>query len=161
MSQKDNYLPGNCTWTVLGKEQADEVIEQFDLSPKESPIDDNDNCEIKICDNVSINGKPIYQFSCNPTDFYALHKKRTNILMTIDQREILQQLNPYGPNYDPELHKELLEKIEIKGPTSPKTVTEIYSPTKGGKRIFKRKTRKLCRIKKSCKNKKSCRNRKK
>ena len=98
------------------------------------------NCNIKICDNVSINGKPIYLLSCNPTNIYSAHKKRANLLITKDQREILNQLNPYGQNYNKELHNQLLENIEIKErKQSPITITDIPISPKGGKQIFKKK----------------------
>ena len=100
MSSK--YLPANCIWKDLDDEQTNQVITEFDLSSMRSKsarvnFDDDDNdCSIKICDNVKINDEPFYLLTCNP----VYGNKLTKLLLKKEQREILAKLNPYSNNYD-------------------------------------------------------------
>lgn len=131
-----SYLPDNCIWVDLDKEQTDNVIEDFDLY---SMTDEGarvnfykNNCKIQICDNLKINDKPIYLLTCPPD--YNNSNKINRLLVKSDQRKKLNESNPWGSTYN-------------KSSISPTTISTVMSPGpvsfKAGKRKKRKMTKKL------------------
>lgn len=123
------YLPDNCNWTDLDKEQTQQVLEEYDLSSmqrEDARVNFKENkCKIKVCDNITINDDPFYLLTCNPENSYG--HKITKLLLKAEQRHKLSQLNPYS-------------KYNIRA--SPNSILEPITP-KAGSRRYRNRTRNM------------------
>lgn len=111
-----SYLPDTCIWKDLDKVRTEQVMDEFDLSSMKLSharvhFDDH-HCKIQVCANAQINNKPFYLLTCDPP--YGDNKKVTKLLLKMDQREQLRQMNPYSKDF--------------RNLYSPDTVSSVLSP---------------------------------